>query len=296
MRLRHRHHRQPRLAHQRHVGQLGIGLDRHQGHRLRHRPHRLHVDAHPVALLRGRIRIGLAHHLHHADDLLALVGVVEERPVALLHGLQIVPGRVSCAPRSTARRRSPPADPRRTRPAPTSPASTALPPIQNPLWAEVATLGKAGGLQTSARAAASPGALRRLCNRSLHTVLGTGQQSPSATSARGIVGQTLPDPCPLRPPASGRSRNPRAPRIRYRGWPRGRRGMGCRVPNGQPGIGGPQTDRLLPRIGEQPRQERPALDRQQRGHVKIGPQRVRDPACCAAPHPNRRALPPAARW
>ena len=33
--------------------------------------------------------IGLAHHLHHADDLLALVGMVEERPVAPLHRLQI---------------------------------------------------------------------------------------------------------------------------------------------------------------------------------------------------------------
>ena len=45
---------------------------------------------------------------------------------------------------------------------------------------------------------------------------------------------------------------------------------------GQPGVAGPQADRLLRRIREQQRPERAALDDQQRGQVIIGTQNVRD--------------------
>src|SRR5262249_24231074 len=45
----------------------------------------LDVDADELAGLVGRIGIGFLDHLGDADDLLALVGMIEERLVALLH-------------------------------------------------------------------------------------------------------------------------------------------------------------------------------------------------------------------
>ncbi|QYU68432.1 heme ABC transporter permease CcmC [Leptolyngbya sp. 15MV] len=80
-------------AHQRELLESGIRLDGREGHRLRQRAHRLHVHADPmafrVARLDGRVRIGLADHLHDPDDLLPDVGMIEEGEIAEPHRLQV---------------------------------------------------------------------------------------------------------------------------------------------------------------------------------------------------------------
>src|SRR5262249_1539480 len=52
----------------------------------------LDVDAHELALLVGRIRIGLADHLDDADDAFLVAGVIEERALATLHRLEMAAG------------------------------------------------------------------------------------------------------------------------------------------------------------------------------------------------------------
>src|SRR5487761_1896067 len=89
---RHRLHRQPRIFHQRHVGELLVGLDRRHRHRGLQRRDRLDVDADEFSGLVGGIGIGLLDDLSDADDLLALVGVIEEGAVALLHLHEVLPG------------------------------------------------------------------------------------------------------------------------------------------------------------------------------------------------------------
>src|SRR5437764_32954 len=74
---------------QRHLLEPCVRLDRRQGHRLRKRFHRLDVDGNKNALVVGRIAIAFADDLDDADDLLLLAGVIEERVLALLHGLEI---------------------------------------------------------------------------------------------------------------------------------------------------------------------------------------------------------------
>src|SRR6185369_2259848 len=64
-------------------------------HRLRHRLERLHVDHHPrLAFSRGWIGMLLTDDLDNADDRLALVGMIEEAAVALLHLYQVLLGGV----------------------------------------------------------------------------------------------------------------------------------------------------------------------------------------------------------
>jgi len=87
-------HRQPRVLDQLHVGELVVGLDGGERHRLFQRLVGLDVDADERAALVGGIGIGLADHLGDADDLLALVGVIEEGAVALLHLDQVLLGGV----------------------------------------------------------------------------------------------------------------------------------------------------------------------------------------------------------
>ena len=57
---------------------------------LLHRHHRGDIDHSELAARVGRIGIERAHDLDDADDLLALVRVVEEGAVALFHRAQIV--------------------------------------------------------------------------------------------------------------------------------------------------------------------------------------------------------------
>src|SRR3954452_8248000 len=94
MRLRDRHYRQPGLTDQRQVREARIRLDVGQGDRLWQGSDRLQVDAYPVAGFGGRVGIGFASDLDDADDLLADVGVIEERAVAQAHGFQVVPRRM----------------------------------------------------------------------------------------------------------------------------------------------------------------------------------------------------------
>src|ERR1700738_2908597 len=89
---RHRLHRQPRIFYERHVTQPLVGLDRGHRHRRLQRLVRLDVDADELAGLVGRIGIGFLDDLRDADDLLALVGMIEKGAVALLHFHQILPG------------------------------------------------------------------------------------------------------------------------------------------------------------------------------------------------------------
>src|SRR3954467_7902910 len=87
---RHRLHRQARIFHQRHVGELLLGLDRRHRHRKLQRLVGLDVDADEFCGLVGRIWIGFLDNFRDADDLLALIGMIEERLVALLHGNEIL--------------------------------------------------------------------------------------------------------------------------------------------------------------------------------------------------------------
>src|SRR6266404_240755 len=89
---RDRLHRQPRIFHQRHGGELLFGLDRGHRHRRLQRLVGLDVDADEFAGLVGRIRIGLLDDLGDPDDLLSFVGMIEEGAVALLHVHEILPG------------------------------------------------------------------------------------------------------------------------------------------------------------------------------------------------------------
>ena len=89
---RHRLHRQPRRAHQRHVGELGVGLGGRQRHGLGHVGQRAHVDALPDAGVVGGIGVRQRAHLYDADHLLLVARVVEEAAVAQLHRLHVVAG------------------------------------------------------------------------------------------------------------------------------------------------------------------------------------------------------------
>src|SRR5438874_1843366 len=89
MLVAHRHDREPRLAHQLELLELGIGLDGGERHRLLDRLDRLHVDGDGLALLVGRIGIGRLHYLGDADDLLALARVIEEAAITHLHRLEV---------------------------------------------------------------------------------------------------------------------------------------------------------------------------------------------------------------
>src|ERR1700716_2686522 len=88
---RHRLHRQPRIFYQCHVGQSLVGLDRGHRHRRLQRLVGLDVDADELAGLVARVGIRLLDDLGDADDLLALVGVIKEGEVALLHLHEILP-------------------------------------------------------------------------------------------------------------------------------------------------------------------------------------------------------------
>src|SRR3954447_16725631 len=90
---RHRLHRQPRIFHQRHGGEPLVRLDGGHRHRRLQGLVGLDVDADEFAGRVGRVGIGLADHFRHADDLLALVGVIIERLVALLHRHEVLPRR-----------------------------------------------------------------------------------------------------------------------------------------------------------------------------------------------------------
>src|SRR5215469_9274458 len=87
----HRLHRQTRIFHERHVGEFFLRLDRANAHRFWQRLLGLDVDADEFAGLVRRIGIGLPDHLGDADDLLAFVGMIEKRLVALLHVHEILP-------------------------------------------------------------------------------------------------------------------------------------------------------------------------------------------------------------
>src|SRR5262245_37107460 len=89
VRVAHRHHREPRLAHQLEVLERGVGLAGRERYRQIDRAHGLDVDRHRLARLVGGIWIGRLHHLGDADDLLALARVIEEAAVARLHRAQI---------------------------------------------------------------------------------------------------------------------------------------------------------------------------------------------------------------
>src|SRR5579872_5939344 len=86
----HRHHREAWLTDEQHALEDAVGL--HGGERdgMLERAHRLDLHGAPVFSLGGRIRKGLARDLRQTDDLLALVRVIEEAAVALLHGAQVV--------------------------------------------------------------------------------------------------------------------------------------------------------------------------------------------------------------
>ena len=56
---RHRLHREPRVLHQHHFGEPRIGLDRLEAHRPRERRHRPDVDADPLRVVAGRVRVRL---------------------------------------------------------------------------------------------------------------------------------------------------------------------------------------------------------------------------------------------
>src|SRR5262245_30713094 len=78
-------HREPRLAHQLHLLELGVRLDLGQRHRLLDRLDGLEVDRDRLAFLVGRVGIGGLDDLGDADDLLALAGMVEEGTIADFH-------------------------------------------------------------------------------------------------------------------------------------------------------------------------------------------------------------------
>src|SRR5712671_5759659 len=83
--------RQPRILYQRHVGEFLVGLEGGHRHRRLQGLVGFQVDTDELAGLVGRIGIGFADDLDDADDLLALIGMVEEGAVAFLHAHQILP-------------------------------------------------------------------------------------------------------------------------------------------------------------------------------------------------------------
>src|SRR5690606_589680 len=86
----HRLHRQAGIVHQNHVGKRGVGLDFFQRDRSRHVGDGTDVDTFPAWVIRGRIRVRERADLDDADNLLALVRVVEEAEVTELHGAHVV--------------------------------------------------------------------------------------------------------------------------------------------------------------------------------------------------------------
>jgi hypothetical protein len=90
--LRHRLHREAGIVDEDHPLEAGFFLDRVQHHRALEGPDRLDVDhAEPA----GRVRVVGVVFLDHLDDAhhrLALVGMVEEAPLAPFHGHQVLLG------------------------------------------------------------------------------------------------------------------------------------------------------------------------------------------------------------
>ncbi len=72
------------------LASFGLALAAAERHRLGHIGDRAHVDAFPHAGIVLGIGMGERRHLHDADDLLAIVGVIEEGEVAELHGVHVV--------------------------------------------------------------------------------------------------------------------------------------------------------------------------------------------------------------
>ncbi len=97
---RHRHHRQPRLLHQRHFLQNRVRPDHGQGHRRLQGAHRLQIHARPIPFpfLDRWIRIRRPNHPRHPDHVLPFAAVVVRDPIPHRHRPQMQPRRKASHP------------------------------------------------------------------------------------------------------------------------------------------------------------------------------------------------------